>query len=128
MRQGSFSLALKGAEEAIACGRSILIFPEGTRGRGEGLLPFRAGIGYLQRRSQLPVLPIHIWGTHHILPKGQTVPKGRRIIVTIGNVMSHDSLCEQVRGKRLSRAYQGIAELVRKEIIWLSESVSVQNC
>ncbi len=121
MRQGSFTLALKGAEAAISSGRSILIFPEGTRGSGDHLLPFRPGIGYLQRRSQLPVLPIHLWGTHHILPKGRTLPKGRRVLVTIGKLMPDERFREAVRGKRVTRAYQGVAELVRNEIMRLAD-------
>ena len=122
MRQGSFSLALKGAEEAIARGRSIIIFPEGTRGVGESLLPFRPGVGYLQRRSELPVLPVYLWGTHQILPKGQTVPRGRRILVLIGEVMDHAVLSEMTRGKRTSKSYQAIAESVRYEIQKLADS------
>ena len=121
MRQGSFALALKGAEAAIARGRSILMFPEGTRGTGQELLPFRPGIGYLQRRSELPVLPIYLWGTQHILPKGHTLPSGRRILVTIGEMIHNQTFADAVRGKRVSRAYQGVAELVRNEIRQLAD-------
>ena len=127
MRQGSFSLALKGAEDAIAQGRSILIFPEGTRGTGTSLLSFKPGVGYLQRRSQLPVLPVHLWGTHQILPKGNTVPKGRRILVTIGELISHETFNDAVKGKRVARAYQEIAQMVRSEIEQLARFSANSN-
>ena len=121
MRQGSFSLALKGAEVAMTNGRSLLIFPEGTRGTTGGLLPFRPGIGYLQRRAQIPILPVYVSGTSEILPKGQTIPTGRRIRVYVGEAITHQ-LCEQLAAaKRPSEGYVRITEEVRQRILNLQQ-------
>ena len=120
MRQGSFALALKGAESAIAKGRSILIFPEGTRSLDGELLPFRPGIGYLQRRSQLPVLPIYLDGTFDILPKGKTLPDGRRVSVRIGELIEDDELDAMTASMRSSESYVTVADYIRTRVMALS--------
>jgi 1-acyl-sn-glycerol-3-phosphate acyltransferase len=37
--------------EALDAGNSLIVFPEGTRGRGDALQPFKCGIYHLARRS-----------------------------------------------------------------------------
>ncbi|HUF17565.1 MAG TPA: lysophospholipid acyltransferase family protein [Thermoanaerobaculia bacterium] len=47
------------AERAIVeMGRSIWVFPEGTRNHGRPLLPFRKGAFHLARNAGVPVVPI----------------------------------------------------------------------
>lgn len=47
------------AEHAIkTIGRSIWVFPEGTRNHGRGLLPFRKGAFHLARNADVPVVPL----------------------------------------------------------------------
>jgi 1-acyl-sn-glycerol-3-phosphate acyltransferase len=116
MRQGSFSLALKGAETAMTNGRSLLIFPEGTRGYSKELQSFRPGVGYLQRRAQIPILPVYIEGTSDILPKGQTIPKGRRVQIFVGAPLRNEMLDGLVQGMRPSEAYVRIATETRNRI------------
>ncbi len=119
MRQGSFSLALKGAETAMTNGRSLLIFPEGTRGHTDELLTFRPGIGYLQRRAQIPILPVYVSGTSDILPKGQTIPSGRQLRVYVGAPLAHEFLDTLVTGMRPSETYVRIAEEARNRVLKL---------
>lgn len=79
---------MKGAQVAKAEGRSVLIFPEGTRvGPGEAP-PLRAGFAGLYRVLQLPVVPIavnaaHVWpkkGAKHpgvvVFRFGEPIPPG----------------------------------------------------
>lgn len=116
MRQGHLNLALKGAETALSAGRSLLVFPEGTRAFDQ-VLPFRPGIGYLQRRSLLPVLPLYISGTERILPKGQALPTGRTIKVWAGPLIHNaefDTLCE---GLETGIAYREVSNEVRTRIL-----------
>ena len=121
MRQGSFSLALKEAETALTNGRSLLIFPEGTRSQTNTLLPFRPGVGYLQRRSELPILPVFIEGTQKILPKGQTVPTGRDVQIHVGAPITNHHCDQIVDGLRTSEAFVRIAEETRMRILALKQ-------
>lgn len=58
------------ARSAVRGGASILVFPEGTRGDGESLLPFSRGAFELAIQAGADVLPIVISGTNGALPKG----------------------------------------------------------
>jgi 1-acyl-sn-glycerol-3-phosphate acyltransferase len=61
--------------EALKAGRSILIFPEGTR-RGDGRVgEFKAGIHHLARRfPELPLVPVQLENLSRVLPKGSFLP------------------------------------------------------
>ncbi|MGH2463783.1 MAG: lysophospholipid acyltransferase family protein [Candidatus Limnocylindria bacterium] len=48
---------------ALAAGRALLIFPEGTRSPGGALIPARNGAALLAMRSGAPVVPLGITGT-----------------------------------------------------------------
>lgn len=62
-------------EAVLADGHPLLIFPEGTRGTGERMLPFKDGAFSLASRLDLPVVPAAVTGTAQILPKGKIVPR-----------------------------------------------------
>ncbi|GAA0771173.1 lysophospholipid acyltransferase family protein [Clostridium subterminale] len=52
------------AIEIIKSGRSMLIFPEGTRSRGEGVSEFKKGSLKLAVKANVPVIPITVDGTY----------------------------------------------------------------
>lgn len=45
---------------------SILMFPEGTRSRGRGLLPFKLGAFHAAIEAGVPIVPVCVSNTHHI--------------------------------------------------------------
>jgi 1-acyl-sn-glycerol-3-phosphate acyltransferase len=53
----------------IKAGGGMIIFPEGHRSRGQGLLPFRPGAFKLATQAQSPIVPIAIAGTYDIFEK-----------------------------------------------------------
>lgn len=55
--------AMDASEEALRNGAVLIIFPEGHRSHGEGLLEGRAGAVRLAVRSACPIVPMAIWGT-----------------------------------------------------------------
>ena len=54
-------------------GWSMLIFPEGTRSKGRGLLPFRSGAVKLATNSLAPIVPIAITGSYDVFEKDYRV-------------------------------------------------------
>jgi len=54
---------------------SVIIFPEGTRNTGEGMLPFKSGIYHLARqRPDVELVPVWIENLNRVMPKGQLLP------------------------------------------------------
>jgi 1-acyl-sn-glycerol-3-phosphate acyltransferase len=68
-------------------GRLIVAFPEGTRGDGRTLRPFKRGPALLSMRLGLPVVPVWIGGTHNIMPKGRLLPRRGTVLVAFGDVL-----------------------------------------
>jgi len=51
-------------------GSNVLIFPEGSRSVDGKLLPFKKGAFSLAIESGVPIVPVVISGTRHLVPKG----------------------------------------------------------
>ncbi len=77
--------ALRGALAVLGRGGAVLLFPEGTRGHGQGLLPGTGGVGFLARRSGAAVLPCAVWGTERSLPRGGRMPRRGPIRLRFGD-------------------------------------------
>jgi len=52
-------------------GHSLMVFPEGTRSRDGAVQRFKSGIFRLAIQSGLPVVPIAVRATRHVMRKGQ---------------------------------------------------------
>ena len=59
--------------EKLQNGWSMLIFPEGTRSKGRGLLPFRSGAVKLATNSLAPIVPIAITGSFEVFERDHQV-------------------------------------------------------
>lgn len=58
------------AAEKVQSGRSILIFPEGGRRRGDRMRRFKTGAAHIANQAGVPIVPMAIAGTRGILPPG----------------------------------------------------------
>lgn len=69
---------------ALADGRPIAIFPEGTRSRNGHLRDGKHGAAFLATRTGAPLVPVAIIGTQRIFPGRSRWPHPTRITVRIG--------------------------------------------
>ena len=61
--------------EALAAGESLILFPEGTRNMGDGLLPFKSGLHHLARaHPEAELIPVWIENLGRVMPKGSLIP------------------------------------------------------
>jgi long-chain acyl-CoA synthetase len=116
-RTASLERSLAPAEAAVRKGHSILMYPEGTRSIKGDLQEFKMGIGYLQRKTGLPILPLYIKGTHKAMPKGKVIPKvGRTLSVHIGPLIDTDEIKNYGKGTRRHERYQEITQMCYEAI------------
>jgi 1-acyl-sn-glycerol-3-phosphate acyltransferase len=75
--RGDAGLVLKQAEQALAAGACVIVYPEGTATRDPDLWPMvgKTGAARLALTTGAPVIPIAHWGAQDILPYGSKKPK-----------------------------------------------------
>ncbi|NUN13283.1 MAG: 1-acyl-sn-glycerol-3-phosphate acyltransferase [Myxococcales bacterium] len=76
--------SIDSAAEAVRGGRSIVIFPEGTRSPDGNLRSFKKGGFVLAIKTGVPVVPAFVSGTHRAMPKDTSVVESGPVSLTVG--------------------------------------------
>ncbi len=116
--------SLEDALAELARGRSVLMFPEGTRSADGEIHEFKSGAGFLALRSRCDVLPVLIRGTHDVMGKGSLVPRRGPVEVRIGRAITADELRKLADSSEGAGAYRKIADTMRSAITALAGSRS----
>ncbi len=119
-RNGSLRQALRQTGELLEVGKTVLIFPEGTRSTDGSLLPFKPAVGHLVLHHTVDVLPVWLGGAHLALPKGATLPKTRDLTARIGPPLSARKLRELTAGMTPSDRARTVARLAHRAVQALS--------
>lgn len=112
-RVGDPRRSLRRAETLLAGGRSLLIFPEGTRAAGLQAGPFLPGVSLIAARARVPVVPVYIGGTRSVLPKGASLPRRHHVEVRFGAPMTrspettHGAFTDALRTRVFDLAWDG---------------------
>jgi 1-acyl-sn-glycerol-3-phosphate acyltransferase len=93
------------ARERIERGISVMVFPEGTRGPGRELLPFKKGGFVLALETQTAIVPVAVHGTRAVLPRNGWQIEGGEVEVVLGrpvetigrSVADRNEVMEEVR-------------------------------
>jgi 1-acyl-sn-glycerol-3-phosphate acyltransferase len=105
--------AIKRGVEKIKKGYSMAIFPEGTRSRGQGLLPFRAGSFHLATDSGADIVPVALSGSYEAFEKTKWV-QPRPVYVSFGRaIKTSDPDGGKNRQYFSDRTREEIAELLK---------------
>jgi 1-acyl-sn-glycerol-3-phosphate acyltransferase len=96
---------------ALDAGKSLIFFPEGSRGEPGVVAPFRPGVGRIvQQRPDVPVVPVWLAGPERIWPRGETVPVPVAIDVQIGKPRTYPPELDA----------REIAQAVREDVLQLA--------
>lgn len=110
--------AMREASGLIEKGRTILLFPEGTRTTSGEMAAFRPSVAYLALKHAVDILPVYVEGTYRSMPRGSFVPKNRRVAVRIGAPISAECLrsAADESGLKLSAACVKCSEVVQRAV------------
>jgi long-chain acyl-CoA synthetase len=120
-RKGGLRQALRQAGEVLERGRTMLIFPEGTRSPDGRIHEFKPVIGHLALAYGVDILPVYLGGTREALPKGGKVPMARRITARIGPPLTVIELRRLTQGMKFSPACRKVAELTQAAVCALRD-------
>lgn len=84
VRHSADRRALERALQVLREGHLLALFPEGTRSKDARLSRAFPGAGFIALRSGAPVVPVAIWGSENVLPKGRIWPRSAHVHVAYG--------------------------------------------
>ncbi|MFC0180352.1 lysophospholipid acyltransferase family protein [Thorsellia kenyensis] len=91
--------------------QSLIIFPEGTRGQGEVIQPFKSGLYHLAKTSpDIPIIPVYLHNLHRVMPKGSKLIVPILCDVRFGKAIAPLGEVEE-KSEFLSRAQHALEEL-----------------
>ena len=91
-RKGGEANPLAQCEQALREGKILILFPEGTRGEPGKFSPLKSGLWHLsQRAPEVPIIPVWLRGTEHVMAKGNRIPLPLFIDVNIGETLRFQS-------------------------------------
>ena len=95
---------------ALDAGDSLIIFPEGTRGEGDTIAPFQAGLHALHRHCpDAHMIPVRLINLNRVLPKGEFIPVPLLSTIVIGEPLPTEE--GESRNAFLKRAQHALIEL-----------------
>lgn len=95
---------------ALAAGESLILFPEGTRNLGDGLLPFKSGLYHLARAHPgVELVPVWIENLGRAMPKGSLIPLPLLCTLSFGAPLAVSP--DESKDDFLARARQALLDL-----------------
>jgi 1-acyl-sn-glycerol-3-phosphate acyltransferase len=112
-RQKAAFESYKFAADQVKRGRSVIIHPEGTRGRDYHLRPFKKGPFVLAIASQAPIIPTILYGTREIMPKGSFNIRGGEVYIHFLEPIPTQGYVYEDRGRLMELVWSRMAEQMR---------------
>ncbi len=107
--------SLQRADELMREGRTIIMFPEGTRSPTGKLGRFKKGAFVMAIKSQVPVVPVAVLGTREIMKKGNWRMSSGTVTVLVGRPVDTAGLTLKDRNQLSVRCRESILGLMNGE-------------
>ena len=101
--------------ELIKQGYSMFIMPEGTRNKGEGLLPFKEGSFKMAEKSGAPIVPVAISNADAVFEKQFPWIKPAHVIIQYGEPIFLTSLPKEEKKMIGNRVRSVISEMLKQD-------------
>jgi 1-acyl-sn-glycerol-3-phosphate acyltransferase len=99
------------ASRLTADGLSLIVFPEGTRSRDGMLGKFKGGSIMLAMQAGLPLVPISVVGSRHVMKKGELTTRPGHVTLLV-----HEPIETAADAEPGVRAVRAVADRVREII------------
>ena len=110
-RSGGPQEVLHRSSQLLKSGWNLLVFPEGTRSPDGTMQEFRPGVGHLATENRVDVIPMHVRGSHRIMPKGRDIPLPAHAEIRIGKPLRvADGETSRAFAARVEQAVHGLAD------------------
>lgn len=93
--------AIKRVLKALKDERGLILFPEGTRTTDGQLQSAKPGVGFIACKTQVPVVPVRIFGSFEAFGKGAKLPRlGTPVTVVFGAPLAPAIYDDPAAGKQ----------------------------
>ena len=120
-RKGGLRASERQAGEILSRGKTMLIFPEGTRSTDGDLHEFKPLLGHLALTYGVDILPLYLSGTREAMPKGGKIPLSREIEARIGPPITVTDMRRLTKGLSAGDASREIAKLAHRAVLALRQ-------
>ncbi len=76
--------AFKKVFSVLKQGHAMILFPEGTRSKDGRLGKAQGGAGLIACKTRVPIVPVRVFGTGDVLPRGSAIPARADLAVVFG--------------------------------------------
>ena len=102
--------SLSQAAKQISKGRTVLVFPEGTRSKDGQLQVFKKGGFMLALEAQVPIIPVGVSGTRGVVPRGEWRFQPGVVGISMGEPIETKGLTVEDRETLMSRVREALDE------------------
>lgn len=113
--------AILRAVELLKLGKALLLFPEGTRNRGDKFLEPKLGVGKIALEAGVPIVPAYIHNSGALF---SSLLGRKRIIIGFGRPIGTRALENLPKDRE---GYRSIGQEIMKQIGMLKEKIEIQR-
>ena len=117
-RKGFCHQTFKTAIEILQQDKIIAIFPEGHVSNDGTMKRFKHGAAKLALEAKVPIIPVAIIGSNHVLPYGRKIPRPHQVTVRFGKPIYFKNYEQDYDRKTMNE----VTERVRNEILTMLNS------